>query len=70
MNLGEPIAGNFFVVGPNQTSTTTGTNTLATTTASVGQPTLTPLSGVAYGLAAKPIEVLGLFMATLIFALT
>ncbi|KAF6762180.1 phosphatidylethanolamine-binding protein [Ephemerocybe angulata] len=71
LHLGEPIAGNFFLVRSNTTAIATSTATQPSSTISRAPPTLTPLSGAGGigGDAASAMKILGLSMATLFFAL-
>ncbi|KAJ3537199.1 hypothetical protein NMY22_g5690 [Coprinellus aureogranulatus] len=74
MNLGEPLAGNFFKVGPNVdlSNATTTVSSAATTTRA--PPTLTPLTGAAKGThgatmeAGAVVKILGLSMAMSLLA--
>jgi hypothetical protein len=75
LKLGEPIAGNFFKVGPNGNVLTTTVSSAAAVTGPSANPTVTPLTAAAQGHrgvaameAGSVMKILGLSMAMSLFA--
>lgn len=75
LNLGEPLSGNFFKVGPNVDLSNATTTASSAATATRAHPTLTPLVGAAQGYrgvasmeAGAVMKILGLSMAMSLLA--